>query len=270
MISAPSAMRSRSRWTAAIILRSSASMSSTISAAGSLSMPSVAELIASVGSACHFERNAILEPRETRGVPAARRVIVAQPGARLVRTGEACCKLSARAPRWCAPEPWQQSSLRHRRPRPAGTSSRCLPGSPPGGTPTRRTTLESYGRDLVLLARYAAGREVAIEALTRADLEAFTRELMAGGLAARSVARAVACVRGFYRYLAIGRRIAESPADDLHAPRSWAALPKDLGRRAGGHPPVATRRRDPARPSRPRADRIALRDRAAGVGTCRR
>ena len=122
MISAPSAMRSRSRWTAAIILRSSASMSSTISAAGSLSMPSVAELIASVGSACHFERNAILEPRETRGVPAARRVIVAQPGARLVRTGEACCKLSARAPRWCAPEPWQQSSLRHRRPRPAGTS----------------------------------------------------------------------------------------------------------------------------------------------------
>ncbi len=89
-------------------------------------------------------------------------------------------------------------------------------------------TLESYGRDLVLLARYAAGREVAIEALTRADLEAFTRELMAGGLAARSVARAVACVRGFYRYLAISRRIAESPADDLHAPRSWAALPKYL------------------------------------------
>ena len=89
-------------------------------------------------------------------------------------------------------------------------------------------TLESYGRDLVLLARYAAGREMAVEALTRADLEAFTRELMAGGLAPRSVARAVACIRGFYRYLAVSRRIAESPADDLHAPRAWAALPKYL------------------------------------------
>ena len=89
-------------------------------------------------------------------------------------------------------------------------------------------TLESYGRDLVLLARYAAGQEQAIEALTRADLEAFTRELMSGGLAPRSVARAVACVRGFYRYLAVSRRIGESPADDLHAPRAWAALPKYL------------------------------------------
>jgi integrase/recombinase XerD len=81
-------------------------------------------------------------------------------------------------------------------------------------------TLESYGRDLVLLARFAAGREAPVEALTR--------ELMAGGLAARSVARAVACVRGFYRYLAVSRRIAESPADDLHAPRAWAALPRYL------------------------------------------
>jgi integrase/recombinase XerD len=89
-------------------------------------------------------------------------------------------------------------------------------------------TLESYGRDLVLLARFAAGRQSAIEVLTRGDLEAFTRELMAGGLAPRSVARAVASVRGFYRYLAVSRRIAESPADDLHAPRAWAALPRYL------------------------------------------
>jgi integrase/recombinase XerD len=89
-------------------------------------------------------------------------------------------------------------------------------------------TLESYGRDLVLLARYAAGRERPVDQLTRADLEAFIRELMAGGLAARSVARVVACVRGFFRYLAVSRRLAESPADDLRAPRAWAALPKYL------------------------------------------
>src|SRR5215475_3212918 len=59
IISTPTAMRSRSRWTAAIILRSSASIISTMSSAGTLSIPRVEGLIASVGSDCHFERTAI-------------------------------------------------------------------------------------------------------------------------------------------------------------------------------------------------------------------
>jgi integrase/recombinase XerD len=89
-------------------------------------------------------------------------------------------------------------------------------------------TVESYGRDLVLLARFTAGREQHVRELSRQDLEAFVRDLVAGGLAPRSVARAVACVRGFYRFLAVGRRIPDNPADDLQAPRSWAALPNYL------------------------------------------
>jgi integrase/recombinase XerD len=89
-------------------------------------------------------------------------------------------------------------------------------------------TLESYGHDLVRLARYAVGHARPLQDLTRSDLETFVRDLMADGLAARSVARAVACIRGFYRYLAVSRHIAESPADDLHAPRAWAALPRYL------------------------------------------
>jgi integrase/recombinase XerD len=89
-------------------------------------------------------------------------------------------------------------------------------------------TLESYGRDLALLSEFAAGLERPAESLARADLEAFVRALMGRGLAARSVARAVAATRGFYRYLAVSRRTADNPADDLHAPHSWAALPKYL------------------------------------------
>jgi hypothetical protein len=56
MISTPQAMRSFSRWTAAIILRSSFSIPSTMSAGESLSIFSVAGLIASVGSDCHLDR----------------------------------------------------------------------------------------------------------------------------------------------------------------------------------------------------------------------
>ena len=51
---------------------------------------------------------------------------------------------------------------------------------------------------------------------------------MASGLAPRSVARTVACVRGFYRFLLIDGHVNSNPADDLRAPRSWPALPKFL------------------------------------------
>jgi integrase/recombinase XerD len=89
-------------------------------------------------------------------------------------------------------------------------------------------TVESYARDLTLLARFAAGAERSLTALDRVALEEFVREMMAGGLAARSVARAVAATRGFYRYLALGRHIPANPADDLQPPRAWAPLPKYL------------------------------------------
>jgi integrase/recombinase XerD len=89
-------------------------------------------------------------------------------------------------------------------------------------------TVESYGRDLTLLGRYAAGQELALTGVTRPDLEAFVRDLMSGDYSPRSVARLVACVRGFYKYLVMDRRLAESPAVDLHAPRAWPALPTYL------------------------------------------
>jgi integrase/recombinase XerD len=91
-----------------------------------------------------------------------------------------------------------------------------------------RNTVESYARDLQALADFAARKSKAVEALDRKDLEAFVRSLMSGGLAPRSVARAVACVRGFYRFVALERQDRESPAEDLRAPRAWPALPKFL------------------------------------------
>jgi integrase/recombinase XerD len=92
-------------------------------------------------------------------------------------------------------------------------------------------TLSSYARDLTALGRYAAQTSKKIEALDRRDLEAFTRQLMTGGLAPRSVGRTIACIRGYYKFLLLEKKIAANPAEDLHAPRAWPALPKylDLG-----------------------------------------
>ncbi len=91
-----------------------------------------------------------------------------------------------------------------------------------------RNTVESYARDLQGLAEFASKKGKAVETLDRKDLEAFVRSLMSSGLAPRSVARAVACVRGFYRFVALERQDRESPAEDLRAPKAWPALPKFL------------------------------------------
>jgi integrase/recombinase XerD len=89
-------------------------------------------------------------------------------------------------------------------------------------------TVESYARDLAGLAEFAERRERSIEILDRRDLEAFVRSLMSSGLAPRSVARSVACVRGFYKFLAVEKKLDRSPADDLQPPKAWPALPKYL------------------------------------------
>src|SRR5438552_9560504 len=89
-------------------------------------------------------------------------------------------------------------------------------------------TLESYARDLSALGAFAAGAGRAVESLDRKTLELFVREQRERGLAPRSVARLVAAVRGFYRFLVLDRRLARNPADDLRPPRAWPALPKFL------------------------------------------
>jgi integrase/recombinase XerD len=89
-------------------------------------------------------------------------------------------------------------------------------------------TLSSYARDLGALTAFAEKKEKAVESLDRRDLEAFARQLMTNGLAPRSVARAIACVRGYYRFLLLEKRITRDPAEDLRAPKAWPALPKYL------------------------------------------
>jgi len=90
-------------------------------------------------------------------------------------------------------------------------------------------SVEGYSRDLLILARYAAGRaNTDVVSLSRQDLEALVRERMAEGRSPRSIARAVACFRGFYRFLVVNGRLQSSPADDLRPPRAWQALPKYL------------------------------------------
>jgi len=89
-------------------------------------------------------------------------------------------------------------------------------------------TVESYARDLSQLQRFAAGLERPVEDLDRRSLEALVRQLMGEGRSPASVARAVACFRGFYRFLVVSGHRTVNPADDLQSPKAWKTLPKFL------------------------------------------
>lgn len=89
-------------------------------------------------------------------------------------------------------------------------------------------TIVAYERDLNTLSRFAEEVGIAVVQLARHDLESFVRQMMSSGLSPRSVARVVACVRGFYRFLVLDGHLVSNPAEDLRAPRSWPALPRFL------------------------------------------
>ena len=89
-------------------------------------------------------------------------------------------------------------------------------------------TLAAYRRDLTRLDAFATSRSTTVVVLTRSDLEAAVRESMSGGLAPSSVARLVAAVRSFYRFLRVTGAVSVNPADDLHAPRTFTTLPTFL------------------------------------------
>ena len=89
-------------------------------------------------------------------------------------------------------------------------------------------TVDSYGRDLSQLSAAAAALGRPVETLDRRELEEVVRRLMSEGRSPKSVARAVACFRGFYRFLVVSGRRQDNPAADLRAPRAWKTLPKFL------------------------------------------
>ena len=89
-------------------------------------------------------------------------------------------------------------------------------------------TLEAYGRDLARLTAYAQKARRSLLDLRQADLTDFIGSLREEGLGARSVARAVHALRGFFRFAVREGRLEADPMENLRAPRAFAALPRYL------------------------------------------
>lgn len=90
-------------------------------------------------------------------------------------------------------------------------------------------TLAAYSRDLsALLNHLDASHVQSIAAAQPADVVRFLESLQRRGLSARSRARALASVRGFFALLVKDQLLTHDPAREIHPPRLPQRLPRSL------------------------------------------
>jgi integrase/recombinase XerD len=92
----------------------------------------------------------------------------------------------------------------------------------------RPLSCEAYQRDLLQFAEYLEGEDARLVSATHAHIAGFLEHLGKHGVESRSAARKLSCLRGFYRWLLLDKRIERDPTLNLDSPSSWKVLPKSL------------------------------------------
>jgi integrase/recombinase XerD len=122
----------------------------------------------------------------------------------------------------------------------------------------RPLSCEAYQRDLEQFAEYQENHAGLLLTAQQADLAGFMEHLRHHGVESRSIARKLSCLRGFYRWLLLDKRIQHDPTLNLETPATWKVLPKSLAEvevaEMLGRTSVAA--------NSPEADAVALRDHA--------
>ena len=89
-------------------------------------------------------------------------------------------------------------------------------------------SLTSYRNDLLKLKNWAATLGKEPHQLAKDEMSGWVRSLARGGLAPRSVARAISAARGFFHYLLLDGHISADPSAQLVAPSAAQKLPRFL------------------------------------------
>jgi integrase/recombinase XerD len=92
----------------------------------------------------------------------------------------------------------------------------------------RPATCEAYARDLEQFAEQLESRNALLVTAADTDVSAFMAHRRANHVDARSIARQLSCLRGFYRWLLLDKRIGHDPTVTIETPASWKVLPKSL------------------------------------------
>jgi len=122
----------------------------------------------------------------------------------------------------------------------------------------RPLSCEAYDGDLKTFAEFIEGRSGVLLTASQQDVAAFLENLRSHGIDQRSAARKLSCLRGFYKWLLLDRRIHHDPTVKIESPKAWKVLPKSLAE------PEVVEMLDRARlnAEHPQARATSLRDRA--------
>jgi integrase/recombinase XerD len=122
----------------------------------------------------------------------------------------------------------------------------------------RPLTCEAYERDLLQFAEYLEQQSAALLSGTQENIAGFLEHLKKHAVESRSAARKLSCLRGFYRWLLLDKRVHRDPTLNLESPSTWKVLPKSLA----ASEVDSMMERASLTADHPQADAIALRDRA--------
>jgi len=92
----------------------------------------------------------------------------------------------------------------------------------------RPLTCEAYLGDLRTFAEFLEERNGVLPKAVREDVAGFLENLRSHGINSRSAARKLSCLRGFYKWLLLDRRIHHDPTIQIDSPKAWKVLPKSL------------------------------------------
>jgi len=90
-------------------------------------------------------------------------------------------------------------------------------------------TLEAYERDLRKFRHWLEQTGTSITAINRKDIAFFIDDLRDSGYKTSTLARYVASIRGFCKFLLMEHIIDEDPVENFSTPKGWKHIPKIMG-----------------------------------------
>ena len=91
-----------------------------------------------------------------------------------------------------------------------------------------KNSLASYAIDLRHFGHHLNDAKLDLDRVERVHIVKYFQALRGAGISARSVARALAAIRGLFRFLVAERHLKNDPTENIENPKLWSTLPKSM------------------------------------------